>query len=96
MSNLTELVDSLENKLGELLQKYKRLEQDHAVLLKDFNSIQVDNRELQEALVASESKIQTLKAANALLGSNDFKKETKLRINSLIREIDQRIVQLSE
>lgn len=96
MSNLTELVDSLENKLGELLQKYKRLEQDHAVLLKDFNSIQVDNRELQEALVASESKIQTLKAANALLGSNDFKKETKLRINSLIREIDQCIVQLSE
>ena len=96
MSNLTELVDSLENKLGELLQKYKRLEQDHAVLLKDFNSIQVDNRELQEALVASESKIQTLKAANALLGSNDFKKETKLRINSLIREIDQCIFQLSE
>ena len=96
MSNLTELVDSLENKLGELLQKYKRLEQDHAVLLKDFNSIQVDNRELQEALVASESKIQTLKAANALLGSNDFKKETKLRINGLIREIDQCIVQLSE
>ena len=96
MSNLTELVDSLENKLGELLQKYKRLEQDHAVLLKDFNSIQVDNRELQEALMASESKIQTLKAANALLGSNDFKKETKLRINSLIREIDQCIVQLSE
>ena len=96
MSNLTELVDSLENKLGELLQKYKRLEQDHAVLLKDFNSIHVDNRELQEALVASESKIQTLKAANALLGSNDFKKETKLRINSLIREIDQCIVQLSE
>ena len=96
MSNLTELVDSLENKLGDLLQKYKSLEEDHAVLLKDFNSIQVDNRELQEALVASESKIQTLKAANALLGSNDFKKETKLRINGLIREIDQCIVQLSE
>ena len=96
MSNLTELVDSLENKLGDLLQKYKSLEEDHAVLLKDFNRVKVENRELQEGLMASESKIQTLKAANALLGSNDYKKETKLRINGLIREIDQCIVQLSE
>lgn len=96
MSNLTELVDTLENKLGELLQKYKGLEQNHADLLKDFNTMKVENRGLQESLMASESKIQTLKAANALLGSNDFKKETKLKINSLIREIDQCIVQLSE
>ena len=96
MSNLTELVDTLENRLGELLQKYKELEQKHAGLLKDFNRVKVENRELQEGLMASESKIQTLKAANALLGSNDYKKETKLRINGLIREIDQCIVQLSE
>ena len=96
MSNLTELVDTLENRLGELLQKYKNLEQKHAGLLKDFNNTQVENRQLQESLKLSESKIQTLKAANALLGSNDYKKETKLRINGLIREIDQCIVQLSE
>ena len=96
MSNLTELVDTLEHRLGELLQKYKNLEQKHAGLLKDFNNTQVENRQLQESLKLSESKIQTLKAANALLGSNDYKKETKLRINGLIREIDQCIVQLSE
>ena len=96
MSNLTELVDSLENRLGEMLQKYKSLEQKHASLLKDFNNSKVENRHLQESLMASEGKIQTLKAANALLGSNDYKKETKLRINGLIREIDQCIVQLSE
>ena len=96
MSNLTELVDTLENRLGELLQKYKELEQKHAGLLKDFNNTQVENRQLQESLKLSESKIQTLKAANALLGSNEYKKETKLKINGLIREIDQCIVQLSE
>ena len=96
MSNLTELVDTLENRLGELLQKYKNLEQKHAGLLKDFNNCRVENRHLQESLMASESKIQTLKAANALLGSNEYKKETKLKINGLIREIDQCIVQLSE
>jgi len=31
-----------------------------------------------------------------MLGSTEFKTETKLKLNSLIREIDQCIVQLSE
>jgi len=47
-------------------------------------------------LIANEQKVNTLKTANALLGSNDFKRETKLKINTLIREIDACIVSLSE
>jgi hypothetical protein len=34
--------------------------------------------------------------ANSLLGSEDYKKDTKLKINSLIREIDYCIAQLSD
>lgn len=96
MSDLTELVDSLEDRLGKLLQKYQQLERSQSHLLKEFNNLEVENRQLQEGLAASESKNQTLRAANALLGSNDYKRETKLRINGLIREIDHCIVQLSE
>ncbi|HET7361580.1 MAG TPA: hypothetical protein VFI78_06575, partial [Salinimicrobium sp.] len=65
-------------------------------ILEELRTIKAENKELQEGLEASENRIQTLKAANALLGSNDYKKETKLKINGLIREIDQCIVQLSE
>jgi hypothetical protein len=42
------------------------------------------------------SKYETLKIANALLGSDDNKRDTKLKINSLIREIDYCIAQLSD
>ena len=45
---------------------------------------------------ALKKQYDTLKIANALLGSEDNKRDTKLKINSLIREIDYCIAQLSD
>ncbi|MBF30207.1 MAG: hypothetical protein CL529_03380, partial [Aequorivita sp.] len=38
----------------------------------------------------------SLKMANSMLGSDQHKRETKLKINALIREIDHCVNQLSE
>jgi len=43
-----------------------------------------------------EEKYQSLKMANSMLGGETEKREAKLKINTLIREIDECIVQLSE
>lgn len=96
MSDLTEIVDILESRIEKLLQNYKKLEQRQQNLQEELTSLRSENQRLQESLESSENRVKTLKAANALLGSNDYKKETKLKINSLIREIDQCIVHLSE
>lgn len=96
MSGLTEIVDVLESRLVKLLQKYKKLEHKQQDLQEELTNLKMENEQLKDSLQASENRVQTLKAANALLGSNDYKKETKLKINGLIREIDQCIVQLSE
>lgn len=96
MSDLTEIVENLESRIEKLLQNYKKLEQKQQNLQEELTSLKAEKQELQNSLEASENRVQTLKAANALLGSNDYKKETKLKINSLIREIDQCIVHLSE
>ena len=96
MSKLTQIVDNLENKVAKLLQNFNRLEQKQQILQEELSKLRAEKQELQKALDSSENRVQTLKAANALLGSNDYKTETKLKINSLIREIDQCIVQLSE
>lgn len=96
MSDLTEIVDILEGRIGELLQKHKELEQKLQHLQEELIQVQAEKQELQNGLKVSENRVQTLKAANALLGSNEYKKETKLKINGLIREIDQCIVHLSE
>jgi hypothetical protein len=45
---------------------------------------------------ALKNQLDTLKMVNSLLGSEENKRETKLKINSLIREIDYCIAQLSD
>jgi hypothetical protein len=42
------------------------------------------------------TQYNSLKMANSLLGSDENKRDTKLKINSLIREIDYCIAQLSD
>lgn len=96
MGNLIEIVDSLEDKIKKLLQKHEVLNKKNRTLEDDLKVSLQNNEQLQLKIEALEDRNQTLKATNAILGSNDHKRETKLKINSLIREIDQCIVQLSE
>jgi regulator of replication initiation timing len=96
MSDLTEIVDNLEDRIGKLLHKYEVIKQTQDSVEEELASVKKENLRLEEELRNSENRVQTLKSANAMLGSKDYKKETKLKINSLIREIDQCIVQLSE
>lgn len=96
MSEITEIVDNLENRISKLLHKYEFMKQANEALQQELTSVKKEYQKLEEDLEASQNQVQTLKAANAMLGSTDHKRETKLKINSLIREIDQCIVQLSE
>ena len=96
MSEITEIVDNLENRISKLLHKYDVMKQANESLEQELASVKAEYGKLEENFEASKEQIQSLKAANAMLGSTDHKRETKLKINSLIREIDQCIVQLSE
>jgi len=96
MSNLVELVDSLEIKVGKLIDRERQSAQKVLELDAELSNKMEAIQALQVKVEELTAKNQTLKTANAMLGSNDYKKETKLKINGLIREIDQCIVQLSE
>lgn len=96
MSEITEIVDNLENRISKLLHKYEIMKQANESLQQELTTVKSEYGKLEENLQTSKDQIQSLKAANAMLGSTDHKRETKLKINSLIREIDQCIVQLSE
>ena len=96
MSSLVKLVDSLELKINKLLQKQDKDAQHALGLETQLKQFETQIADMQKYIDSLESKNQTLRSANAMLGSNEYKRETKLKINSLIREIDQCIVQLSE
>jgi chromosome segregation ATPase len=96
MSVIAEIIDTLENKIEKLFTKIKSLEknnQDLKIELTKAATI-IQNQSLE--IETLKKQYETLKIANSLLGSDDNKRDTKLKINSLIREIDYCIAQLSD
>ena len=96
MSVIAEIIDTLEIKVEKLFEKINSLEKKSQDLKIELtNSAAVIQTQSQE-IKGLKVQYETLKIANALLGSEENKRDTKLKINSLIREIDYCIAQLSD
>jgi DNA-binding protein H-NS len=96
MSKIEDIVDSLENKISKVLHKQEVLLQTNAKLSENLDNYQQKIIQQQEELSSWIEKYQSLKIANSMLGSDENKRDTKLKINTLIRDIDHCIAQLSE
>ncbi|MFN7099107.1 MAG: hypothetical protein ACK4M4_01880 [Flavobacterium sp.] len=96
MSVIAEIIDILEDKVEKLFTKMKSLEQNNQELKNDLaKSATLIERQAQE-IEGLKKQYETLKIAHSLVGSDENKRDTKLKINSLIREIDYCIAQLSD
>jgi chromosome segregation ATPase len=96
MSELSKIIDSLEVKFFKLSKKIESLEQLNESLSNELNTLKLKAQEENKQITSLKHELESLKITNSLLGSEEYKKETKLKINSLIREIDYCIAQLSE
>lgn len=96
MSELSKIIDSLEVKFFKLSKKIENLEQLNESLSKELREIKQTAQHENEKINSLKNELESLRITNSLLGSEEYKKETKLKINSLIREIDYCIAQLSE
>jgi len=96
MNNLFEIVNKLETKLSKLLSQYTVLQQENIKLLQQKSNFEQQLSKQHQLINDLEDKYNSLKIANAMVGSKEDKHLTKLKINTLIREIDKCIVQLSD
>ena len=96
MSEITEIIHTLESRIGKLIQKTGRLESTISELKKELDNSASLSKKQSGEIESLKSAYETLRVANSLLGSEDSKRETKLKINSLIREIDYCIAQLAD
>ena len=96
MSNLSEIVDSLENRVSNLLHNYDNLKGAKLKLEEELAALKSQHSQYKKEIDEWRAECSSLKLANSVLGSDDYKRETKLKINELVREIDKCIVQLSE
>ncbi|MXN91842.1 hypothetical protein GR160_11475 [Flavobacterium sp. Sd200] len=96
MGEISKIVDSIDGKLIKLAQKMQGLKQANGRLEDELLQRQSLISRQQEEIEMLKQQNESLRMANSLLGSDDNKRETKLRINSLIRDIDHCIAQLSD
>ncbi len=96
MSNVLEIVDSLQSKLDKLLSKYELLQIENQQLLEKSDRLIKEIDSQKNSLVALENSYESLRIANAMVGNKEDKHVTKLKINTLIREIDKCIAQLAD
>ena len=96
MNNTIEAIHLLEDRLKNLLSNYEFLLKENEILLQNVSNLQRQLLEKEQLLEQQTQKYEVLKIAKTIEGSNQSTRDTKLKINALIREIDKCIVQLSE
>lgn len=96
MSNISNLVELLEEKTTSLRDKVSELKSENQRLNQIIEMLTNEKQALENEILVWKEKTDAIKIANSILGSNENKTEAKLKINALIREIDACIVQLSK
>lgn len=96
MRNVESIVESLELKIVNVLAHLDALKAENQ-RLKLENAAQKEKAEAQRAaLDKKEADLEALRIASSMLGSNDDKRASKLKINALIRDINDCLASLSD
>ncbi len=96
MSKIIKATNLLEDKLNNLLEVYTFLKEENEFVHQKLVELENQLTEKAQQLSEIEDSYRLLKIAKTIEGSNESTRETKLKINALIREVDKCIVQLSE
>jgi benzoyl-CoA reductase/2-hydroxyglutaryl-CoA dehydratase subunit BcrC/BadD/HgdB len=96
MNHKTSSLVILEAKIMELLNKLKENHLDLKTLREQNTLLENEKKELKSSLQLLKEENQLLTIANNLLGSREGNTQTKSKINSLIKEVDYCIAQITE
>ena len=96
MRNVESIVESLELKIVNVLAHLDALKAENQ-RLKLESAAQKEKAEAQRAAIdKKEADLEALRIASSMLGSNDDKRASKLKINALIRDINDCLASLSD
>jgi hypothetical protein len=96
MSITLEAIHLLEDKIQSLLSNYEFLKEENDILLQSSTTFQQKIAEQEQIIVNQKTAYDLLRIAKTIDGSGTNTRDTKLKINTLIREIDKCIIQLQE
>ena len=96
MSKIELIVNSLDEKVQRIMYELAELKNDNLALKQRLVDLNTKNSKLLYSLKEKENEYETLKITNSILGSDESKTFTKLKINTLIKDIDDCISKLSD
>ena len=96
MQDLFEIVNGLEARISKLIERQTELQEKYDNLVQENKGLQQEVASRQRKIEELENQYESLRVARTMVGSKEDKHMTKLKINTLIREIDKCIVELSD
>lgn len=96
MRNIESIVESLELKIAQILKNLDALKTENRLLKTELDERQKQTEVYLDSLNQKEVELEALKVASSMLGSSEDKRASKLKINALIRDINDCIASLSD
>ena len=93
---MEEWIKKIEGLLPQVQEYIHSLEIENRAYAEKIKDLNYKLQQTEQEREVYKRKYEAIKITQALLGSDEKRTEIKLKINSLIREIDQCILQLSE
>ena len=93
---MKELVDSIEIKIKNLIDKYNQVKLENSNLLKNYNDLKLVLDEKNNKIVELQNKVKLMNITKNVDRSKDEVKSTRLKINEYVREIDKCIALLNK
>lgn len=89
------LIGGFKSKFDQFVSLYKKTKQENEMLKKSLQETENELEQKKIEILELNKKLQTNDLAQSFLASSDDNKEAKLKINKIVREIDNCIALLN-
>ena len=89
------IINSIEVKVGKLITKLSQLQLEKSDLQKNNNAFNTKLQEQEKQIVALQDKVKLMNISKSVDTDQEDVKETRLKINEYVREIDKCIALLN-
>ena len=96
MSKIETIVQTLEQNTNQIIDQIGLLKKENGALKREIIDLKTQNKDQLLMLEEKQAEFDSLKIASSMLGSNEDKRASKLKINALIKEINDCIASLSD
>ena len=90
------IVNNIEIKLGKFIAKYEQIEQEKLLLQQENNASIAALKVKEKEVLSLQEKIKLMNISKSVDASKQEVKETRLKINEYVREIDKCIALLNK